>query len=73
MDFNAPKAVQTNGIAMEYFEQGEGPAVLLLHGFPEHPFSWRHQVDPIAEAGFRVIAPSQRGFGGTDAPADPQT
>jgi pimeloyl-ACP methyl ester carboxylesterase len=73
MDFTAPKTAQTNGIAMEHFEQGEGPAVLLLHGFPEHPFSWRHQVDPIAEAGFRVIVPSQRGYAGTDAPADPQT
>jgi len=73
MDFTAPKTAQTNGITMEYFEQGEGPVVLLLHGFPEHPFSWRHQAGPIAEAGFRVIAPSQRGFGGTDAPADPQT
>lgn len=73
MDFTAPKTAQTNGITMEYFEQGEGPAVLLLHGFPEHPFSWRNQVDPIAEAGFRVIVPSQRGFAGTDAPADAQT
>ncbi|HVQ58660.1 MAG TPA: alpha/beta hydrolase [Solirubrobacterales bacterium] len=73
MDFTAPKTSQTNGITMEYFEQGEGPVVLLLHGFPEHPFSWRHQAAPIAEAGFRAIIPSQRGFGGTDAPADPQT
>ncbi|HEX5608669.1 MAG TPA: alpha/beta hydrolase [Solirubrobacterales bacterium] len=73
MDFTAPKTAPTNGITMEYFEQGEGPVVLLLHGFPELPFSWRHQADPIAEAGFRVVAPSQRGFGGTDAPADPQT
>lgn len=70
MDFTSPKTAETNGITMEYFEQGEGPVVLLLHGFPEHPFSWRHQVDPIAAAGFRVVVPSQRGFGGTDAPAD---
>ena len=73
MDFTAPQTAQTNGITMEYFEQGEGPAVLLLHGFPEHPFSWRNQVDPIAAAGFRVIVPSQRGYAGTDAPADAQT
>ena len=73
MDFTAPKTAQTNGITMEYFEQGEGTPVLLLHGFPEHPFSWRNQVDPIAAAGFRVIVPSQRGFGGTDAPADSLT
>ena len=50
--------------------RARGPPVLLLHGFPEHPFSWRNQVDPIAAAGFRVIVPSQRGFAGTDAPAD---
>jgi pimeloyl-ACP methyl ester carboxylesterase len=73
VDFTAPQAARTNGIEIEYFEQGEGPVVLLLHGFPEHPFSWRRQVDPIAAAGFRVIVPSQRGFGGTDAPADALT
>jgi soluble epoxide hydrolase / lipid-phosphate phosphatase len=71
MRFDAPLSASTNGIEMEYFEQGEGPAVLLLHGFPELPFSWRNQVDPIAAAGFRVIVPSQRGYGGTDAPTDP--
>jgi soluble epoxide hydrolase / lipid-phosphate phosphatase len=73
VDFTAPRTAQTNGITMEYFEQGEGTPVLLLHGFPEHPFSWRNQVVPIAEAGFRVIVPSQRGYAGTDAPADAQT
>jgi soluble epoxide hydrolase / lipid-phosphate phosphatase len=73
VDFTAPKTAETNGITMEYFEQGEGPAVLLLHGFPEHPYSWRKQADPVAAAGFRVICPSQRGFGGTDAPADART
>jgi pimeloyl-ACP methyl ester carboxylesterase len=71
--FDEPKQVHTNGIEMEFFERGTGQAVLLLHGFPEHPFSWRNQIDPIAAAGFRVILPSQRGYGGTDAPADPQT
>jgi pimeloyl-ACP methyl ester carboxylesterase len=73
MDFTAPKTAQTNGITMEYFEEGEGPAVVLCHGFPEHPFSWRHQIAPIVAAGFRVIVPSQRGYGGTDAPEDAQT
>jgi pimeloyl-ACP methyl ester carboxylesterase len=70
MDYTAPTTAETNGITMEYFEQGRGPAVLLLHGFPEHPFSWRKQVDPIKDAGFRVIVPSQRGYAGTDAPSD---
>lgn len=69
MDFSSPRSVKTNGIRMNYFEQGEGPVVLLLHGFPELPYSWRHVVDPIADAGFRVIVPAQRGYGGTDAPA----
>jgi pimeloyl-ACP methyl ester carboxylesterase len=73
MDWTAPKTAQTNGITMEYFEEGEGPAIVLCHGFPEHPFSWRHQIGPIVAAGFRVIVPSQRGYGGTDAPADAQT
>lgn len=73
MDFTAPKTAETNGITMEYFEQGEGPVVFLLHGFPELPYSWRNQVDPVAAAGFRVICPSQRGYAGTDAPADAET
>jgi len=73
MDWNAPQTAETNGITMEYFEEGEGTPVLLLHGFPEHPFSWRHQVPAVVAAGFRAIVPSQRGYGGTDAPADPQT
>ena len=73
MDFTAPKRAATNGITLEYFEQGVGPAVLLLHGFPEHPYSWRYQVDAIAAAGFRVIVPSHRGYGGSDAPTDAQT
>src|SRR6201985_277825 len=68
MDFTAPKTAQTNGIEMEYFEEGEGTPVLLLHGFPEHPYSWRKQVPAIVEAGFRVIVPSPRGLRGTDAP-----
>ncbi len=73
MDFTAPRTAETNGITMEYFEQGEGPAVFLLHGFPELPYSWRNQVDAIAAAGFRVICPAQRGYAGTDAPEDAST
>ena len=45
--------VQTNGIRMAVTEQGEGPAVVLCHGFPELAYSWRHQVPALAEAGFR--------------------
>jgi pimeloyl-ACP methyl ester carboxylesterase len=71
MDWSAPRSAATNGITMEYFEEGEGTPVLLLHGFPEHPYSWRNQVPAVVGAGFRAIVPSQRGYGGTDAPADP--
>lgn len=48
---------------------GEGPAVVLSHGFPELAYSWRHQVQPLVEAGFRVIVPDQRGYGASDSPA----
>lgn len=55
---------------MAVYEQGEGEAVVLLHGFPELAYSWRHQMPALAEAGFRAIAPDQRGYGRTTAPAD---
>jgi pimeloyl-ACP methyl ester carboxylesterase len=69
--FPPARPIVTNGIQLAVHELGEGPAVFLLHGFPELAYSWRHQIGPIAEAGFRVIAPEQRGFGDSDAPADP--
>jgi pimeloyl-ACP methyl ester carboxylesterase len=46
------------------------PVVVLLHGFPESSYSWRHQVAPLAAAGFHVLAPNQRGYAGSSAPAD---
>jgi len=61
--------VQTNGIRMHYVEQGAGPAVIMCHGWPESWYSWRHQIAALSEAGYRVIAPDQRGYGQTDAPA----
>ncbi|MFJ3949250.1 alpha/beta fold hydrolase [Streptomyces libani] len=60
--------VSANDITMHCTEQGEGPLVLLLHGFPETSYSWRHQLQPLAEAGYRVVAPDQRGYGSTDCP-----
>jgi pimeloyl-ACP methyl ester carboxylesterase len=71
--FPSARRIATNGIELAVHEAGEGPAVMLLHGFPELPFSWRHQVGPIVEAGFRVLIPAQRGYGDSDAPADSQT
>src|ERR1700689_1566797 len=61
-------AVTTNGIRMHLTEQGEGPLVLLCHGWPELGYSWRHQLPALAEAGYRPLAPGLRGYGHTDAP-----
>ena len=63
------KFVETNGIRMHYVEQGAGPLIVLCHGWPESWYSWRHQIPALAAAGFRVVAPDQRGYGQTDAPA----
>lgn len=60
--------VETNGIRMHIAEQGAGPLVLLLHGFPESWYSWRHQLNALAAAGFHAVAPDQRGYGQTDRP-----
>jgi pimeloyl-ACP methyl ester carboxylesterase len=62
--------VQTNGIRMHVAEHGSGPLVILCHGFPESWYSWRHQLQALADAGYRVVAPDMRGYGQTDAPAD---
>jgi len=53
---------------MAVYEQGEGSPVVLLHGFPELAFSWRHQIQALAAAGYRAIAPDQRGYGRTTVP-----
>lgn len=53
-------------LRMHYVEAGEGPLVVLLHGFPENWWSWRYQLRALADAGFRVIAPDLRGYGDTD-------
>ena len=62
---------ETNGIRMGYYEAGpktDKPPVILCHGWPEIAFSWRHQIKALGEAGIRVIAPDQRGYGATDRP-----
>ena len=64
----AHKQVQANGINLHVAEAGDGPLVLLCHGFPELWYSWRHQIDALAAAGYRVVAPDQRGYGGSDRP-----
>lgn len=60
-----------NGIRMHYVEQGEGPVVVLCHGFPHCWFSWHRQIGPLADAGWRVVVPDMRGMGQTDAPGEP--
>jgi epoxide hydrolase A/B len=60
--------VNTNGIRMHVAESGDGFPVVMCHGFPEIWYSWRHQIKALAEAGFRAIAPDQRGYGETDCP-----
>ena len=60
--------IETNAIQMHVAEQGEGPLVLLCHGFPESWYSWRHQLSALAAAGFHAVAPDMRGYGQTDRP-----
>ena len=62
------RTIQTNGINMHIAEAGEGPLVLLIHGFPELWYSWRHQLPALAEAGYHAVAPDVRGYGDTDKP-----
>src|SRR5436190_21327594 len=63
----AQRMIESNGIRLNIAEQGEGPLVLLCHGFPESWYSWRHQIDALAAAGFHAVAPDMRGYGKSDA------
>jgi pimeloyl-ACP methyl ester carboxylesterase len=67
----ALQTLQAGALRMRVATQGSGPLVLLCHGFPELWCSWRAQMAALAAAGFRAAAPDMRGYGGTDAPADP--
>jgi pimeloyl-ACP methyl ester carboxylesterase len=62
------RSVECNGIHLHIAEQGEGPLVILLHGFPEFWYSWRNQIGPIADAGYRVVAADMRGYALSDKP-----
>src|SRR5215218_5868209 len=64
------RTISANGIEIFLREQGEGPLVVLCHGWPELSYSWRHQIPAIAAAGFHVVAPDMRGFGKSSAPAE---
>jgi pimeloyl-ACP methyl ester carboxylesterase len=56
------------GIRLHYVEAGEGPLVVLLHGFPEFWYSWRHQIPALVQAGYHVVAPDMRGYNLSDKP-----
>lgn len=65
---SSSRTLAVNGIEMFVREQGNGPLVILCHGWPELSYSWRHQIGALAAAGYRVAAPDMRGFGKTSAP-----
>jgi pimeloyl-ACP methyl ester carboxylesterase len=64
------KVAVNEGVELNVIEAGEGPLVVLCHGFPELAYSWRHQIPALAAAGYRVIAPDMRGYGSSSAPAE---
>ena len=53
---------ELGSVRLHYVEAGEGPLVVLLHGFPEFWYAWRAQIEPLAAAGLRVVAPDMRGY-----------
>ena len=59
---------EVNGVRLHYVEAGEGPLVVLLHGFPEAWFGWERQIPTLVAAGFRVVAPDMRGYNLSDKP-----
>lgn len=68
-DFPDPVMVDTGEINMALYEQGAGPPLVFVHGFPELAFSWRHQLPALAAAGYHAMAPDMRGYGRSDKPA----
>jgi pimeloyl-ACP methyl ester carboxylesterase len=64
----ANRTVEANGIHLHFAEQGEGPLVVLCHGFPESWYSWRHQLPALSAAGFHAVAVDMRGYGRSDRP-----
>lgn len=70
-EFPEPTMIAVNGIELEVFEAGRenaGNPIVLCHGWPEHAFSWRHQMPALAAAGYHVIVPNQRGYGRSSRP-----
>ncbi len=72
-DFPKSTLVSVNDVKLEVFEAGRenaGKPIVLCHGWPEHAFSWRHQIPALAAAGYHVIAPNQRGYGNSSRPTE---
>ena len=73
IDFPEPTLIPVNGVELEVFEVGRenaGNPIVLCHGWPEHAFTWRHQMPALAAAGYHVIVPNQRGYGNSSCPVD---
>ena len=73
IEFPKPSIIPVNDIELEVFEAGqqhEGNPIILCHGWPEHAFTWRHQIPALVDAGFHVIVPNQRGYGNSSRPAE---
>ena len=64
------RMIETNGIRLKVVVEGSGPLLLLLHGFPQCAYLWRNQIDDLVAAGYQVAVPDQRGYGGSDKPAE---
>ena len=64
------RQIESNAISLRCAVEGDGPLVVLVHGWPELWYSWRHQIRPLAEAGYKVVAPDLRGYGGSDKPRE---
>ena len=72
-EFPKPTMIPVNGVSLEVFEAGQensGRAIVLCHGWPEHAFSWRHQIPALVAVGYHVIAPNQRGYGNSSRPSE---
>ena len=63
-------SAEVGDVSLHYIEAGEGPLVILLHGFPEFWFGWRSQIAPLAASGYRVVAPDTRGYNLSSKPED---
>ena len=68
MDFPQPEMIEVKGVTLEVFSAGHGTPLVLCHGWPEHAYSWRFQIQPLVDAGYHVIVPNQRGYGNSSQP-----